>query len=135
VRRGGIFSSLRLYLYRRENQRGGWEGRGSGNDDVNVPSFVFPGHMRNEMLACGRACMAGFNGLAQLGWAALGWGVCCRAHSGKMRDARCETGDVGHEARRGEAGCRGASVKARDGFVPLAGAGGWVAGLGRRLDG
>jgi hypothetical protein len=26
-------------------------------------------------------------------------------------------------------------VKARDGFVPLAGAGGWVVGLGRRLGG
>jgi hypothetical protein len=100
VRRGGIFSSLRLYLYRRENQRGGWEGRGSGNDDVNVPSFVFPGHMRNEMLACGRACMAGFNGLAQLvlGCARLG----CMLPRAFGQDARREMRDE-RRRTRGEA--------------------------------
>jgi hypothetical protein len=76
-------------------------------------------------------CMVGLNGLAQLGWAGLGWVYAAariRARC-EMRDARWRRRTRG-EARRGEEGCRGASVSVRDGFVPLAGAGGWVAGLG-----
>jgi hypothetical protein len=49
-------------------------------------------------------CMAGFNGLAQLGWAGLG-SVGCMLPRAFGQDARCgmQDGDVGHEARRGEA--------------------------------